>query len=146
MTGLWLEMRDVWLEVDTSNWSSYNLEVIFCTIWSDQNTWLHQEVVTYRCKSFVTCLYCSKNGIFMPITYTHHTLQQVTHSWVIDILCQPFRELSTSECHHLYRNTCFYYMKKHSFQDHYMNYILFSFFQTHFIVPSELFQDYVLMW
>ena len=72
----------------------------------------------------------------MLILYTIHTWQQVTHSRVIDILCQPISEMSTSECNHLYRNTFSNDIQKHSFQDHYMSYILFPFFQDHFLVQA----------
>ena len=60
--------------------------------------------------------------------------QQVIPSSVIDILCQPIRELSTSECYHPYRSTGSNYIQKCSFQDNYMNYISFSFFQELFLV------------
>ena len=69
-----------------------------------------------------------------PISYTHHTWQQVSHSWDTDTLCQSIRKLSTSGCHHLNRNTCSTDIKKHNFQDHYVNYVSFSFFQDHFLV------------
>ena len=63
---------------------------------------------------------------------THY--KSVTNSLVIYILCQPVRELSTLECHHLCRNTCSSYIQAHTFQDQYMKHIFFSFFQNHFIV------------
>ena len=37
------------------------------------------------------------NGIVMPISYTHHALQQLSHSSFIDTLRQPIREWFTSE-------------------------------------------------
>ena len=32
-----------------------------------------QSLVMYKCKSFVTYLYCLGNGILIPISYTHYT-------------------------------------------------------------------------
>ena len=42
------------------------------------------------------------------------TVLQITHTWVTGILWQPIWELSTSECHPLYSNTCSNYIHKHN--------------------------------
>ena len=62
-----------------------------------------QSLVIYWCNWFVTDLFIFQNGTHMPISNTGHTWKQITHSWVIDILWKPVRELFTSNCHHLYR-------------------------------------------
>ena len=74
----------------------------------------------------------------------------ITHSSVIEILCQPIRKLLTSRCHHLYRNEWFNHIQKYTFPDYYMKHILFSFLQDdhikhilisflidHFLVQSQ---------
>ena len=88
-------------------------------------------------------MYCLKNGILIPISYKHHTLQQITHSSVIDILCQSIRELFTSECHNLGRNTYSNYMQKHTFQDCYIKDILLSFFLTETYLSRPLYKIYI---
>ena len=68
----------------------------------------------------VTYLYSLENGILMPTSCMHHMWQQITYSWVIDILCQPTSELFTSDCHHLGGNTSSDYIQKHTFQNHHI--------------------------
>ena len=58
-----------------------------------------------------------------------HTLH-VTNNPLLSY--QPIRKYFTSACSHLGRNTCSYYIQKHTYQDHYVKYILFSFYQDHF--------------
>ena len=73
----------------------------------------------------------------MDFSFQFHT--HITHdnnSSAINILCQSIRELFASDHLHLYRNTSSNYMQKHAFQDQYIKYILFSFFQDHFLVQS----------
>ena len=81
-------------------------------------------------------VFFKKNGFLMPISCTHHTLQQITYSWVIDTLCQLIRELFTSLCHHLGRNISSNYIQEHTFQDYYIKHTLFSSYQDHFLVQS----------
>ena len=66
-----------------------------------------------------------------------HTSHLATNNPLLhtEILCQPLRELFTSECHHLGRSTS-NYIQKHTFQDHYIKYISFSFLQDHCVVQS----------
>ena len=54
---------------------------------------------------------------------THN--KPIPHSWIINILCEPIRELLTSVYHYLSSNTYI--------QDCYMKYILISFFQDHYM-------------
>ena len=68
------------------------------------------------------------NGILIAIPYTYHTWQQVSYFWVIDMLCQPTRELSTSEGHHLYRICVLITWRNRTFKT--ILWIIFSFFQT----------------
>ena len=63
-----------------------------------------------------------------------HTSQQINYSSVFDILFQPFRELFISECQHICRNPSSHYMQKHTFQYHYIKYILFCLLLDNFLV------------
>ena len=56
----------------------------------------------------------------------------ITHTSIIDILCKLIREVLTSECHHLYRNSCSNYIQKPTIQDHHMNKYYFLPFKTIF--------------
>ena len=80
-----------------------------------------------------TCTVWKWNS-YANFIHTSHMI--TTHPWVIDTLHQPIWELNISECHILCRNIWSDYIQKCAFQDHYITYILFSFFQDHFLVQS----------
>ena len=62
---------------------------------------------------------------FLSQFHTPHMWQQITHSSGIDILCQPIRELFTSDCHHLGRNKSSNYIQKHTSRPSFKVYIVF---------------------
>ena len=82
-----------------------------------------QYILTYIW--LVTYLYYLENGTLMPISYKNHISHQITHSSVIDILCQPIRELFTSECQNLCRNTFLLHTEKYLWRSSYKIYINF---------------------
>ena len=67
---------------------------------------------------------------------TQITPQQITHSFVTDILYQPIRELLTSECHTYIGIDVFIKYRNLPFKTIIRN-ILFSFLQDHFLVQSK---------
>ena len=83
---------------------------------------------------YIPDLHCLENRFLMPIPCTDHKWQQLTHFWVIVILHPTIREPFTPQCHNLGRNTSSNYIQKHTFEDHYIKYILFSSFQDNYLV------------